>query len=121
LLEEGGVLLKDASVLAGLGVIGKNNMLLTPQHGPRVRLRAMFLDVALEPTGPTDFNPCGECSAPCFDACPQQAFRSGRYERKYCQIQMRKDEDNPHYYNDRPEGIHVRYCRACELACPVGR
>ncbi|MBU4574031.1 MAG: hypothetical protein KJ576_05315 [Proteobacteria bacterium] len=39
--ELGGVFLKDAAVLAGLGVIGKNNLLLHPQWGPRLRLRAV--------------------------------------------------------------------------------
>ncbi|HUU84964.1 MAG TPA: hypothetical protein VM243_15800 [Phycisphaerae bacterium] len=32
----GGVFAKDAAVLAGLGVIGKNNLLISPRHGPLV-------------------------------------------------------------------------------------
>jgi epoxyqueuosine reductase len=51
-IEQGGLYLKDAAVLAGLGVIGKNNLLITPQFGPRVRLRAMALPVNLPATGP---------------------------------------------------------------------
>ena len=43
-VEEGGVYLKDAAVLGGLGCIGRNNLLVTPELGPRVRLRAMLLD-----------------------------------------------------------------------------
>jgi hypothetical protein len=34
---QGGIFLKDAAVMAGLGCIGKNNMLVSPQYGPRVR------------------------------------------------------------------------------------
>jgi len=44
-VEKGGIFLKDAAVLAGLGTIGMNNLLITPEFGPRVRLRALLLDV----------------------------------------------------------------------------
>ncbi|MBC8492582.1 MAG: hypothetical protein H8D43_02260 [Chloroflexi bacterium] len=30
-VEQGRILLKDAAVLAGLGVMGKNNLVITPQ------------------------------------------------------------------------------------------
>ena len=33
-IETGGIFLKDAAVMAGLGCIGKNNMLVTPEFGP---------------------------------------------------------------------------------------
>jgi len=121
LIEKGGIFLKDSCVLAGIGIIGKNNLLLSPDYGPRVRLRAMFLDVDLEPTGPLDFNPCASCNLLCFKACPQNAFRNGSYGRKYCQIQMKKNEDNVQPLPNEPEIVHVRYCRACELSCPVAR
>jgi len=42
-VEPGGTFLKDAAVLGGLGCIGKNNLLITPEYGPRVRLRAIAL------------------------------------------------------------------------------
>jgi epoxyqueuosine reductase len=43
-VEKGGVFFKDAAVLAGLGCIGRNNLLITPSNGPRIRLRALFLE-----------------------------------------------------------------------------
>jgi epoxyqueuosine reductase len=118
-LERGGIFLKDASVLAGIGIIGKNNLLLTPEYGPRIRLRAMFLDVDLETTKALDFDPCSNCDLPCFWACPQNAFRRGSYQREYCQVQMKINEDNIQPLSNDPEIVHVRYCRACEYACPV--
>ncbi|MGD9286688.1 MAG: epoxyqueuosine reductase, partial [Desulfobacterales bacterium] len=39
-LEKGGIFLKDAAVMAGLGCIGKNNLVITPEYGPRIRFRA---------------------------------------------------------------------------------
>jgi epoxyqueuosine reductase len=93
-VEKGGIFLKDAAVLAGLGTIGMNNLLITPEFGPRVRLRALFLDAELAPTGPTDFAPCAGCDMPCRSACPQEAFKSGSYRKALCSEQMKTDEAN---------------------------
>jgi epoxyqueuosine reductase len=139
-IEYGGILLKDAAVLAGLGCLGKNNMLVTPEYGPRVRIRAMFTDVALPGTGPIDFDPCEDCDMPCRTACPQEAFahtifskkdlgisqlpaRSGVYSRPLCNRQMVLDSSNN--LSIRIEGQDAirkatHYCRLCEFACPVG-
>jgi len=118
-IEKGGVFLKDTAVLAGLGIIGKNNLLITPEYGSRIRLRAMYLSSEFDSTGPSQFDPCLDCARPCFSACPEDAFRSGYYQREYCQNQMKDNEDKEKPHPEFPEFGHVRYCRACELACPV--
>ena len=140
-IEHGGIFLKDAAVLAGLGCIGKNNMVLTPEYGPRVRLRAMLTDIVLKATGPVDFDPCKECDMPCQRVCPQKAFerniysekqygltmlpaRTGVYSRHLCNVQMERDDKKGEKIvvegQDEP-GKLVKYCRRCELACPVGK
>jgi epoxyqueuosine reductase len=118
-IEHGGIFLKDCAVLAGIGVIGKNNLLITPELGPRVRLRASFLDIELAPTLLPGFDPCADCDMPCLRACPQDAFRNGRYERDYCDLEMTKNRNNP-VLIDAEAGIpHIKFCRSCEFACPV--
>ncbi len=112
-IEKGGAYLKDAAVLAGLGIIGANNLLITPQFGPRVRTRALLLDIELPPASALDFAPCDACDRPCWRACPQGAFPAGSYSKSLCNVQMKTDEA-------RAVSL-VKYCRACELACPVGR
>jgi epoxyqueuosine reductase len=139
-IERGGIFLKDAAVLAGLGCIGKNNMLVTPQYGPRVRLRAMLIDTELPSEGPVEFDPCDNCLAPCLTSCPQTAFkkkihfrevlglaelpgRSGFYNRVDCNREMLINEANfeeVEIDNREKAGKQVKYCRECELACPVG-
>ena len=124
-VENGGVFLKDAAVLAGLGVIGRNNLLVTPELGPRVRLRALFLSLDLVPTGPIDwFSPCEDCPSLCWKACPQKAFDSGAYSRMDCILQMEENRVNLKKVNqNKQDGTAVEvvsYCRACELACPAG-
>jgi epoxyqueuosine reductase len=125
-IEFGGAFLKDSAHLAGLGVIGKNNLLVTPEFGTRVRLRGIFMEAELEPTGPIDFDPCTGCDRPCHRACPRDAFRSGAFERPYC----KRENDVREAALERVEGSMMgieetskvsKPCRFCELACPVAQ
>jgi epoxyqueuosine reductase len=123
-VEKGGIFLKDAAVLAGLGIIGKNNLLITPEYGPRVRLRALFLDEVLEPTRLQNFSPCAECDRPCFAACPENAFSSGKYLVSSCEPEMQRNRDYLVEVAGDVVGIDSscvveKFCRACEFACPV--
>lgn len=140
-VERGGIYLKDAAVAAGLGCIGRNNLLVTPEYGPRVRLRAVLISEALPPTGPRAFDPCAGCAAWCIRGCPERAFsgvlyteeetgltylpgRDGSYSRASCNAQMLKNEDEAETalmpeVSDTPDRI-IKYCRRCEMACPVG-
>jgi epoxyqueuosine reductase len=130
-VEKGGVFLKDAAALAGLGCIGENNMLVTPEYGPRVRLRALFLEAEIPPTGPVAFDPCADCNVKCRRVCPENAMggkapevasiddavdlpaRDGSYSRNLCNNRMEKDV---------AEALAVtKYCRKCEFVCPVGK
>lgn len=140
-IEHGGIFLKDAAVMAGLGCIGKNNMVVTPEYGPRIRLRAMLTDVVLHGTGPIDFDPCEECSMPCRSLCPQEAFRSriyseeelgldklpartGVFSRHLCNVQMERDHENSEEIvvkGQHEPGKLIRYCRRCELVCTAGK
>jgi epoxyqueuosine reductase len=140
-IEQGGIFLKDASVVAGIGVIGKNNMLVTPQFGPRVRLRAMALPFDIPSTGPLDFDPCVTCGSLCRKACPNGAFnkkifsavdfnqtelpgREGVYARQTCNIEMEKNIKDAKNIPIEGKGESMRvvsYCRICEFVCPVGK
>lgn len=121
----GGVFLKDAAILAGIGVMGRNNLVITPRYGPRVRLRALLVDRPLAPSAPLeDFTPCDGCPAPCRQACPQAAFPGGVYRRERCRVQMAENEAARIVLRSPVVGMPTRckvaYCRRCELACPVG-
>lgn len=140
-IEQGAVYMKDSAVLAGLGCIGKNNIVVTPEYGPRIRLRVMLLDEALPSTGILDFDPCIDCKEYCRKACPQKSFdkkiysaeqygqnelpgRTGVYNRTQCNIQMEKNAaagKNVEIEGTDKIGREVRFCRICELACPVGK
>jgi epoxyqueuosine reductase len=137
-VEKGGIFLKDAAVLAGLGCIGKNNMLITPSRGPRIRLRALFIDAEIHPTGPIAFDPCAGCKVFCRRVCPEKAMdgkapifesmefserlpgRDGTYNREICNVRMEKDVAESTRNNDGREPT-IKYCRKCEFVCPVGK
>lgn len=123
-IEKGGIFLKDAAVLAGLGVIGANNLLITPEFGPRVRLRALFLNIEVEPPETLQFSPCDACDMPCRLNCPKNAFSSGSYSVDNCAEQMKEDETSVLVEKAVKEDSlagHIKYCRICELGCPVGK
>ncbi|MEJ2639934.1 MAG: epoxyqueuosine reductase [Desulfosarcinaceae bacterium] len=164
-VERGGIFLKDAAVMAGLGCIGKNNLVITPRYGPRIRFRALLLSQEAESTESSEFNPCQNCWQPCRRACPANAFKkmvyppedldqsslpglNGDYDRVACNIKMEKDIDEAammiaqhakkqqeirqliHEFekshlkaprnSDPSFNYCVKYCRKCELSCPVG-
>jgi len=124
-VEWGGLFLKDAAVLAGLGIVGRSNLLLNPEWGPRIRLRSILIEEELEPTRPIEgFSPCDSCDEMCHNACPQNVFSTGVYCRPDCIAQLKTDTANK-----MPDGevgkdgiprLVIKYCRACEFACPVG-
>ena len=125
-IEFGGAFLKDSAVLAGLGVFGRHNLLVTPEYGTRVRLRGIFIEAEFDPTGPLDFDPCNGCDMPCHRACPRDAFRSGSFERVLCKQENDKRDAEWEMLPGSIMGIEeesavVKPCRYCELACPVAQ
>jgi epoxyqueuosine reductase len=140
-LEKGGIFYKDAGVLAGLGCIGKNNLLVTPEYGPRVRVSALLLDEDLPLTGPVIYDPCDGCDEPCRQACLRNAFgsaahspiemgmvtlpgRNGWYNRDTCRPETEKNIEKKDFIqldgHEEPAGV-IKFCRLCELSCPVGK
>lgn len=71
--------------LAGLGADSRLRLLMHPEHGPWVGLRAAcFLDAALPPATPGGPDLCTGCPAPCVSACPGQAFPQGTWDVDRC-------------------------------------
>ena len=125
-VEKGGVFLKDAAVLSGLGIVGHNNLLLHPEWGARIRLRSILIEGDLQPTVMAEeFSPCENCNGICHKACPVNAFPDGSYSMSLCRKQMETDKANEVPYGEINEkgmqNMVIKYCRACELACPVGK
>jgi epoxyqueuosine reductase len=110
--QKGFLFLKDAGVLAGLGVIGKNNLLLTPEFGPRIRLRAIAIAEELPPSRIMTENPwCNNCDR-CIQACPVNALQDGHYSKERCLT-------SPFHGRKLSPGVEL-WCTRCSCVCPVG-
>jgi len=119
-VEMGGVFLKEAAVLAGLGFIGKNNLLIHPGYGARIRFRAHLVETPFTPSTPLDFDPCRECEQPCLDVCPAKALDKEGYHHDTCLVYMdRQAAESPLMPSGHNGHVlrEVRSCRICEFAC----
>jgi len=115
---EGAFSHKLAAHLSGLGWIGKSCLLVTPNHGPRVRLATVLTDATLR-TGSTLVNGCGGCTK-CVDICPAKAFTGVPFnpsEPRDIRFKARLCKD----YTDRRERLFGEgLCGLCVYVCPYG-
>lgn len=70
---------KTVAVRAGLGWIGKNCLLVTPQYGSAVRISSLLTNAPLETEQPVLKSSCGACQA-CVKSCPAQALKGTLWE-----------------------------------------
>ena len=75
--------LRHAAVSAGMGFIGRNNLLVTPQFGPRVRLGAVLTNAGLESSAKKMERNCGDCRV-CIDQCPGKAISPDGVDLRRC-------------------------------------
>lgn len=103
---------------AGLGARSRLGLLLHPQYGPWLALRAALLtDLPVEDESPVapaafdpnpaGFDPCCGCPAPCAEACPGLALAAARFDVARCSQHRAVDPDC------------AESC-AARLACVVG-
>ena len=111
---------KLAARLSGLGWIGKNCLLITPQYGPRARLATVLTDCELG-SGIPVVGECGECRV-CVDVCPVNAIKGIEFS-EHDSIEKRLDVNICGKYRDgcktgSRRGAHV--CALCLARCPMG-
>ena len=69
---------------AGLGDLGRNGLLITPEFGPRVRISKVITDLPLVADSPIEFGVTAFCEAcgKCAETCPSQSIMSGERTAK---------------------------------------
>jgi epoxyqueuosine reductase len=77
--------LPHAAVEAGLGTLGLNQQLLTPEFGPRVLLTAVLSSLDVEPDRRRETALCrGPSCGRCLSACPADAVRHWQRDWEAC-------------------------------------
>ena len=100
---------KHCAAAAGLGRIGKNTLLVTPEYGNMVWLNAVLTDAALEPDEILTGNPCDESCSICMDNCPVNAIGNPEMNQGACFAHAFKAD----------EGIEFKIkCHKCRTLCP---
>ncbi|MFP4176402.1 MAG: hypothetical protein ACOC2T_02465 [Planctomycetota bacterium] len=101
---------KHVASQAGLGWIGRNNLLVTPEYGARVRLGTVLTDMPLSVDQPLKQG-CGDCRA-CLEVCPAGAIAESPddFDHRGCYEKIREmiKEVN---IGQNVCGICVRACR----------
>ncbi|MEO5656649.1 MAG: tRNA epoxyqueuosine(34) reductase QueG [Nitrospiria bacterium] len=103
---------------AGLGFIGKNALLITPDHGSWVLLAELVTTLDL-PVDEPGINQCGSCTR-CLEACPTLALTAPfQLDAARCLAYLTIEHKGP-----MPEehaaaaGDWLFGCDACQEACP---
>ncbi|KPJ50568.1 MAG: hypothetical protein AMJ41_01160, partial [candidate division Zixibacteria bacterium DG_27] len=100
---------KRIAQLAGLGWLGRNNLLVNARFGSAVRLVTVLSNIPLAPNEPTSRD-CGECKA-CLEICPVGAIkeRPEEFDHMGCFEQLRKFAREANF------GQHI--CGLCVKVC----
>lgn len=106
---------KASAHLAGIGWLGKNNLLTTKEFGPRLTWATILTNAPLaDYAGDIMESPCGDCVI-CVKACPGKAIKDlpdpkESYNPQKCGefLMKRKDEGHP------------VACGMCLFICPYG-
>ena len=112
---------REWAVRAGIGWIGKQGSVVSPNLGACFFLGELLVDIELEPSAPIA-NLCGDCNL-CGEACPNKAVLSGsQIDARRCISYLTIE----HKKNFSPETSmlingSVFGCDRCTAVCPLNR
>jgi len=107
-----------AAALSGLGWIGRNSSLISPEYGPRLRLVTVLTDCPLPEDRPMESR-CGVCRA-CEEACPSGAITG----EEFCPEDPLEKRFLGYLCDEHLSRVRStfgkRICGKCLSACPWG-
>lgn len=105
---------------AGLGWVGKNCALITPEYGSWVYLGELITNLPLPPDQPVEEG-CGDCNR-CVDACPTGALvQGGQLNAQRCIAYLTQVKDFiPDEFRGKI-GNRLYGCDTCQTVCPKNR
>ncbi len=103
--------LKEAGFYAGLGGIGKNNLLTNKEYGNRILLNAVIVDREYEADDLQESSFCTDSCTLCIDNCPSGAIGENSVVQKRCR-------ESSGVVNIK--GYFLYVCNECRKNCPAG-
>ncbi len=103
---------KHAAQAAGLGRLGKNSLLITPEFGNRVQLVSIVTNLDLEPDPLVEDELCPSECIICIKSCPVKAITD--------QEQVNQRVCRSYMFLKLPKGQIIESCRECRKVCPIG-
>ena len=101
--------MKHAAVLAGIGTMGKNTLLLNENFGNMLALGAILTDLELE-SDPLAESLCIDGCDLCLRSCPSKALDGNSADQMKCR---------PNTYGKNARGFAVVNCNRCRTVCPM--
>jgi epoxyqueuosine reductase len=106
--------------IAGLGWIGKSCLLITPEHGPRVRFITVLTNAPLEGMDNPIEQQCNNCME-CMKVCPAQAIKGINYEMHKSREERFEYYKCQEYFKSMKKDRKWDVCGMCLYICPHGR
>ena len=100
--------LRHAACFAGLGILGKNTLLINEDLGNMVYIGAVLTNVKLDPDPMVKDFICPPKCKICLDSCPSKALNGITVNQKLCRL-------NSFYHNER--GFNIYACNSCRKSC----
>ncbi|MFX1568558.1 MAG: epoxyqueuosine reductase [Promethearchaeota archaeon] len=101
--------LRHAGQLAGLGILGKNTLLINNQFGNMIQLGAILVNIDLEADSMANYEGCiPDCSI-CLDACPKKALDGKTVNQQLCRT---------YSIYKHIKGYVLKKCNICRKVCP---
>jgi len=119
-LAAGQISLRHAAELAGLGRIGRNALLVTPEFGPRVQLGAILTDAMLPADPLLETHPCTGCHH-CIIECPANALREPVSPDAYTPVDRERCLAYRGAHGGQSPLGYKDACGICRAVCPVGK
>lgn len=79
---------RQIAKLAGIGWIGRSNLLVTKQFGSQLRLATILTDLPITVDKPNE-DSCESCRA-CIEVCPAKAIGENSYNLEACSKQLKE-------------------------------
>ncbi|MHB1354793.1 MAG: 4Fe-4S double cluster binding domain-containing protein [Anaerolineae bacterium] len=113
---------KTVATRAGLGWIGKNALLITPQYGPRVRLASVLTQAPVPTALPISAGRCGKCMR-CVSACPAYAIQGASWlagSPREALVDIWACQRKAEELLWQRAALNDTVCGICIAVCPVG-